>query len=222
MYHNGPLPFDKLFSSVRLAHKYNIPEVERRGIEALRRHLTPSFSKRYPDAEVTFTHPSAYAIGIVILARLTDTPSLLPTALCLCGQMRGQQVKGWTRLDGSVEHLSKGDLIRSIYGSLELSHRSTKELLTLLNCDRGRLCTTAADCKAAMSSCIDYLKKSLATDGAWIVNVRAYTVTRAATGLCSHCRKWLRQLETDRTVAVWDDLPTIFDVEVEGWADEIL
>ncbi len=61
-----------------------------------------------PKQQASFEGP--HATGAVNLARLTDTPLMLPSALFWCCHLGGKLIDGWTREDGTVEHLSVADL----------------------------------------------------------------------------------------------------------------
>ncbi|KAI1795330.1 hypothetical protein LXA43DRAFT_1090978 [Ganoderma leucocontextum] len=83
--------FDELAAVIRLAHKYNVPQVQDQALPHIA--LKP-----------------AHSIGVINLACLTDMPSLLSVAFYDCAHRGSALLDGWTHEDGTVEHLSDADL----------------------------------------------------------------------------------------------------------------
>ncbi len=97
-YHGtSPRTFNEISAAIRLAHKYHIQDVQDQALASLK---TGMYSSDFDDwfmpptlACLKDLKPSA-AISVVNLARLTDTPSLLPGALYLCSHLGGRLLDG--------------------------------------------------------------------------------------------------------------------------------
>ena len=111
------VPFDILASLIRMAHKYMVQDVLDDALSRLKKYYTSdlsawqnsSFRARYVKAKKERA-PTAIA-----LARLTDTPSLLPTAFLTCIEL---STRYHVAPDGSVAYptavLAYPDLARVI------------------------------------------------------------------------------------------------------------
>ncbi|TFK83460.1 hypothetical protein K466DRAFT_498434 [Polyporus arcularius HHB13444] len=80
-----PLPSLYAFSAIiRLSHKYNIQHLEEQALNALKKHYCDTlnaYDERAPVFEASQTIGDthrAYMVEVIELARLTNTPSLLP------------------------------------------------------------------------------------------------------------------------------------------------
>ncbi len=117
--------FSELHAAVHLAHKYQCPDVEARALSVLKRYYAPTFYtyNRYSVvASALATPPPSAAVAAINIARLTDTPSLLPFAFYLITTAAPSCiVDGYTRRDGSVEHLSAHDFEVCIGARSELA-----------------------------------------------------------------------------------------------------
>lgn len=116
--HRLQYSFDDIINCIRLAHKYNIQDVLEDSLQELKRYFPvdlTSWKNRPPIL------PRAKAILAVNIARLTDTPTILPAALYDCSQLSGDQlIHGVQRADGSTETLSPEDLLRCFNGKMRL------------------------------------------------------------------------------------------------------
>ncbi|PIL26537.1 hypothetical protein GSI_12295 [Ganoderma sinense ZZ0214-1] len=103
--------FDEIAAVIRLAHKYHIPPVEEQALRMLQAHYFPRDFDVYCNIAPQGTQP-IQCITAVNLARLTNTPHILPSALYVCCYVGGKLVDGRTHEDGTVEHLATDDLRR--------------------------------------------------------------------------------------------------------------
>ncbi|KAI1792557.1 hypothetical protein LXA43DRAFT_1093523 [Ganoderma leucocontextum] len=117
---DGPQPtkvsFEQLFAVTRLSHKYQVDDILQQAISLLRTYYTtrPDCSTKTRTRCDAFT--ATQAIGAVNLARLTETPVILPRALFHCASIGPSILAGWTREDGTVEHLNPADVTRALKG----------------------------------------------------------------------------------------------------------
>ena len=129
---------------VRLAHKYHIQPVQDQAIAALRLFdFTDDFDTYFTGVANntrSLMTKDAHAIGAVNIARLTDTPSMLPFALYHCAYLGGALLEGWKRRDGTVEQLSHADLQRCIDGRVTLAEEQRILIYQLLNEEAGEEC----------------------------------------------------------------------------------
>ena len=153
------------------------------------------------------------------LARLTDTPSVLPTALYVCCSLEGRVLDGWRRPDGSVEYLSHADLKRCIAGRNALAAKAVEELVHLLSLVPCVMCQSNFDSDCKIALCAELDECDLPIDS-WLIESYADLVNHmASTGgsLCDQCSEYLRVCGEKRQKILWKALPEIFDVAVEGW-----
>ncbi|KAL1938106.1 hypothetical protein VTO73DRAFT_11935 [Trametes versicolor] len=111
----GGLTFDQVSSVIRIAHKYEISDVQRQALDVLKIWFPSDFDafdawRTSPPEGLKKTH----AIAAVNIARLTNTPDILPLALYMCVTLRGYILNGWRRQDGTIEHLDSEDLRRCL------------------------------------------------------------------------------------------------------------
>ncbi|KAI1795316.1 hypothetical protein LXA43DRAFT_1080214 [Ganoderma leucocontextum] len=200
--------FDETSSVVRLAHKYHIQSVQDQAMRALQEFFTTDFIAPYTLQRrpqwISVTR--IQCIGAVNLARLTDTPLLLPAALYTCCFLRGELLDGWTREDGTVEHLCMEDLKRCLNASIELGRQECFVVSRLFCPVPLQRCHdpnfgSCADCLgnvARSTMCMDIIVR-------W---------GRSGTG----CKAVLLERTQAERRRIWDGLPQILGITVEGWA----
>ncbi|KAI1795299.1 hypothetical protein LXA43DRAFT_1090948 [Ganoderma leucocontextum] len=116
------------------AHKYHISSVQDQEICALQEScLTSDFNVHFGPPNPQISMKSVHYIGAVNLARLTDTPLMLPLALYRCCYLGGKLLDGWTREDGTVEYLSPEDVKRCFNARIVLSRREVLLVSRLLD-----------------------------------------------------------------------------------------
>ena len=230
------MTINQISSITRLAHKYDIEDVQRQALAALKTDLTDYDRFCHPkgtpavlfegEGDIQPNVPrfgegqaSQCAIGIVNLARLTDTPSLLPAALYICSNLGDAVLDGWTREDGTTEYLSEQDLRLCINGRYALA----KKGLSMVSHLFGHLTSDA--CRDP-SNCYEKLRRALAdvVDDGNPAEARIMLpfdtfleFTQIEDSLCDPCEEEMRQRIRDVRRDAWRDLPWIFRLRVEGW-----
>ncbi|PIL26497.1 hypothetical protein GSI_12255 [Ganoderma sinense ZZ0214-1] len=195
--------FDELSAVIRLAHKYNIQQVEEQAIAFLQEY-------GFPTSFAAYSHPStkphivlnpAHSIGVANLAHLIDTPSLLPLALFHCVFLGSKIFDGCTHEDGSVEYLPEADLRRCFDARAVLADERTLLLRRvhdlLLRTDLTRLVNPLEDWRMMIDA--------LGGHGV----------------LCRPCTQELLERNRRERKKLFDTLPKIFNITVEGWGTEL-
>ena len=108
----GPtVDIDFIAAIIRLDHKYELKGLYEQAIGYLTKFYTTSFEAWDDGSNALEWRPEPEdAIVAVNLARLTNTPSILPTALYVCVMIGPDVAMGVERADGTREHLSYEDL----------------------------------------------------------------------------------------------------------------
>ena len=194
-------------------------------MDYLRKYYTDDFDAWYPS---TFVRPPAFhpahSIAVVNLARLTNAPRMLPTALMDCCTLRAEIVDGLLREDGTRETLAPADLGRCFVGRTRMAQASARIAHGMFRQDVAPKCRNPACCARVLQrllneladarddviSCVDWY-------ASWMVYVDARDEGRE---LCARCYKMLERERPKRLQReVWMNLPAMMgvDSEVEGW-----
>ena len=219
-----PLTFDQAAAVVRLAHKYDLPDVSDQALALLEEHAFPPDSPRAPQPlpNPTLIVHDINAIGAVNLARLVDRPALLISALHRCTALGSAVLDGWTREDGQVEHLAPGDLKLCMDAHVPLQRaRVTLFVECAYNENPHRHCATPGKCAIALRAVQDAMfreefRQPRATLDAWETPVGE----RAdACGACRCCREMVEGCDASARGDAWVGLPETFGIEVAGWGE---
>ena len=209
-----PIEFPELFAVVRLAHKYNIEEMLGQALHILKLFYTTSFRQyeRESYSHVNFVRPKlVHHIGAVNLARLTNTPSMLPLALYHCCGLSGSVIDGWKRGSGETEYLSMQDIKALIDGRDDLSGRGFAMLLNILDPYPAQGCTQPSLCGISLASLVRSVERDSVGDYA-MLDGWATEIKRLARELeiCRRCRNAVLKRDVAERREVWEQLPSIF------------
>lgn len=116
---------------IRLANKYQIEDVEKRALSALSLIFTSYRWRRIHVETQSSEEDRVFAIAAVNLARLTNTPSVLPSAFYHCALLGSKVLSGFAREYGTVEYLSEDDLGRCMDGIAKLTAATASSKLSL-------------------------------------------------------------------------------------------
>ncbi len=214
--------FEEVAALVRLAHKYHIQQVEDQALAALQlfdfKSNFKAFRKGMPKKNKLVNKPEEY-IGAVNLARLTDTPSMLPLALYNCAYLDSTVLDGWKRRDGTVEQLSPSDLRRCLDGHVELGREQFSVLLGLFEAAHSANCECPDHCQESLRIIRDTVVPDWdSTDNMaladWTADIHGYA---SKYSLCESCEEMLVDRNRQERRKIWNRLPEIFDIEVKGW-----
>ncbi|EIW56954.1 uncharacterized protein TRAVEDRAFT_49766 [Trametes versicolor FP-101664 SS1] len=199
----------------RLAHKYQADELQAQALTCLKSYYAPShyssWAKKGLQEDIHFL-PSFrpdYAIGVVALARLTDTLEMLPLAFYDCARLGDNVREGWKRKDGTVETLSDADLQRCFDGAAAMRRRAAaaaaKVFAPTPRCDEG--CTSQGRIHDMYDRVTEYglLDEPLEP---W-----ASTIESAAQGVCETCMEQLLDRADMHRRELWWELPSFFGLE---------
>ena len=175
-----------------------------------------SYSSLSPVSQIPL-EPTHY-IGIVNLARLTDTPTLLPLALYNCAYLGSSILDGWIREDGTIEHLSCADVRRCIDAGVILTDERTLLLSRLLDARPSRECVSRIACIAELRRVHDIVLRSDFTRRLRPLHDWTGTIIALEEGSpCGRCREELLARNKGERKRLFDSLPEIFGITVEGW-----
>ncbi|EIW56895.1 uncharacterized protein TRAVEDRAFT_127777 [Trametes versicolor FP-101664 SS1] len=214
----------RAFAVARMAHKYQMHDMLALVVKYLRRSFPADFRQwdASPFSCIPSSDEAVLAIGAVNLARLIDEPSLLPTTLFVCCSLKAADLlKGYTREDGSAEHLALED----IAGLLDARGRLTEK--TLILAARIFALRVSKKC-AAPDTCREALEMMLEGVGRYaemFAGPNVLTSWLEAYGMfadlcCERCRVMLRERDEKERRAVWDELPEIMGVQVANWVQD--
>ncbi|KAL6308557.1 hypothetical protein BKA93DRAFT_519250 [Sparassis latifolia] len=133
---SGPVEFSTVLSLIRLGHKYEMTTLRDGALERLKTCFPADFEEWCEldeDGSAYVTMKPEDAIAAVNLARLTQTDSILPSALygCCCLDTH-TLLHGMRHADGSSDKLSQEDLERCVEGRIKLMEANTRELRWVL------------------------------------------------------------------------------------------
>ncbi|PIL26499.1 hypothetical protein GSI_12257 [Ganoderma sinense ZZ0214-1] len=224
--------FDELFAVIRLAHKYNIPQVLEQALASLRESgFTTSFAaySRLPSNPESALDPRCdpgqHNIGVVNVARLIDAPSLLPVALYHCTYLGSELFDGWTRDDGTIEHLSDADLRLCVDARAVLVHAHTVLLFSVFDGTVSAGCAKRTRCAAGLRDAQRvFVHAEALAQGyqplrySW---AEAVLMLEERKKVCGSCAREMLERAKNGQKEIFDKLPKIFGITVEGWgADE--
>ncbi|KAI1795294.1 hypothetical protein LXA43DRAFT_992260 [Ganoderma leucocontextum] len=222
--------FDEVFAVISLAHKYNIQDVEAQALNALRDN---GFSSDFALCSNLDRQPRVTAInsiGVVILARLTDASTMLPLALFQCTIPGSVDiVRGWKREDGTVEHLSPEDLARCINGRNALVPHEILLPSRFFKNEPSSDCRTGTQCLEVLRNMLVFVSgdEKLSTRRAlddWTMVLRQFATLGIPTlqggryiRVCTYCEAELLARHQRERMRMWELLPEVFGVTVDGW-----
>ncbi|KAL1946218.1 hypothetical protein VTO73DRAFT_15345 [Trametes versicolor] len=204
--------FTQLSSFVRLGHKYGIVDVEQQALACLKTYFTNKFDlwESFCPGLFGYRHAAlclSSGIEAIHLARLTATPEMLPVAFYICA-LRGEAVlDGWTRADGTVEHLAPEDLRRAIKGFGTLRFESHRLLTDQFDVTVSVTCTTPAICNLILGR--NYLCQ-LDDRSPWPLHPWQQYISLP--DLCKQCSYHLTEHSRAERRKLWRRLPAIFDL----------
>lgn len=141
-----------------MAHKYQMHDMLALVVKYLRRSFPADFRQwdASPFSCVPSPDEAVLAIGAVNLARLIDEPSLLPTALFVCCSLKATDLlKGYTREDGSVEHLALEDIAGLLDARGGLTEKTLFLAARIFALRVSKTCTAPDTCREALEMMLE-------------------------------------------------------------------
>ncbi|KAH9916613.1 uncharacterized protein BXZ73DRAFT_53726 [Epithele typhae] len=243
---NSRIEIDFISAVVRLDHKYELKGLYDQAMSYLTTYYTTNFNTWADGKNASDWSPDPiHAITAINLARLTNTPSILPTAFYILCTLGPEIALGARRADGTKEQLSPGDLFQLLSMKEKLCAANMNTAYALFRTQSSGHCSNAG----GYSCCADVIRKVLdaagqgkgphalasacALDG-WMENVEAYAATapppppqhvnaymmmytQSQRALCKGCRTYLQSRERELRRGVWRKLPEYAGVTVANW-----
>ncbi|RDX48935.1 hypothetical protein OH76DRAFT_1351645 [Lentinus brumalis] len=222
--------FDQVCAVIRLAHKYHVEDIERQALSALKAYYTDDFDQfENMDDDDDDTLPIAFAdvsvphaVAAINIARLTDTPSILPLAFYHCCVLGGKVLDGYAREDGTIDHLEREDVKKCMDGRNALGREALRIILRIFRDETCDQCPTPTKCILALPGMlVDAVNLESSADCNVLNSWTGFMNDIAQLwGLCEVCRHALAARDVKERRVTWRRLPEIFQLEVEGWDDE--
>ncbi|KAH9834005.1 uncharacterized protein C8Q71DRAFT_838244 [Rhodofomes roseus] len=221
--HHVRLDFSVVAALIRLSHKYQIQYVHEDYLSRMKSCFCTD-ADQWNEAYIKYGSSSmAYvntdAIQAVNIARLTDTVSILPSALLVCCHLDANELlNGSRRLDDNLERLSKQDIASCINARQEILYHAIKasmEFLLTPGIPHPEECETQDRCR----DCIERLRAiflEMHTAGG-LLSTAFLTRTALIRGnrLCGNCRDALckDEAEVQPQRHLWAELPGLLGIE---------
>ncbi|RDX43636.1 hypothetical protein OH76DRAFT_1409885 [Lentinus brumalis] len=207
--------FAALAAWIRLGHKYEMHTLLTDALDYLRPYYPDKFDARVQAA----AYAGVCAIGVVNLARLTSSHTLLPAALLACSRLSAEELAdGLYYEDGSWECLSGNDMWLCCVKKEAIVADCMAASLVILDsatlpshCKSPQKCTTNVQRALHDPNNIGLLTGRVGAENkAWWSFVNGLA-------LCALCRRfvWDRYIEERRSF--WHRLPILFGISVPGW-----
>ena len=142
-----------------MAHKYAVQDVLDHALSRLQKYYTNDLAA-WRDAATRARYiqvNDAQAFGVIELARLTNTPSLLPTAFLTCTTLLTSSLSN----EGVpvLSSLPSPDQLLLLIGREYLLHVCSERPLRLLAAAQATGCTTPAACRAARAAPLSAIRE---------------------------------------------------------------
>lgn len=164
-------------------------------------------------------------MGVVNIARLTQSHTILPTALVVCCDALCSRslLFGVEREDGTLETLDDDDLVRCVSAKRDLIRASTKAVLAAFAPFDTPRCEHHSECQQEFRNfLLPYFVENLEVItrehlfSTWDCLVDDDLLCQVA--ICDQCVEHLGERVRSEQKKVWERLPEILDLgEIDGW-----
>ncbi|KAI1787704.1 hypothetical protein LXA43DRAFT_1028014 [Ganoderma leucocontextum] len=212
------VPFEVLASLIRMGHKYALQDILDHALSRLKKYYTNDLSAwKDPESRARYvTATDDDAPTVVTLGRLTNTPSLLPTALLVCTEIAADY---WEESDGSIvsriASLPVSDQLQLTAAKASLAEACATRPLRLLASVPCPGCMRSAFCRAAREAPLDALRDrdvlpSFSDHNALKPVAETFWGDVHWRRLCANCREVLLEIDEIEIKVLWGSLPDIF------------
>ncbi|OJT07015.1 hypothetical protein TRAPUB_2145 [Trametes pubescens] len=220
-----PYSMDAVAAIVRLSHKYQIDHLLAQGLALLMEQYTDDFEAwKTPGRALPIAARDVDAITAINIAHLTNTPSLLPLAFLAVSRAGTNMLRGCVRDGRGIERLAFPDIERVLNGRVAWCESSSKAIARVFapdnasaGCPERRRCMRILATKA--SDLDDVLERMYRSDVVYTWTDE-FDEEDEDTGhkLCDSCRDMIDARELEERKWLWDELPAMFNLTVEGWS----
>ena len=221
---NASLP--AICACIRIGHKYQIDSLVEESLKYLRKYY-PSTMDGFCKNHGKTLNPT-WAITVVNLARLTGAHYLLPMALADCCRLGASIVYGVAgqTADGTREHLSITDIGLCFQAKdrlVEARVQAFARMFDDLKAAREDVCECEdaddEDFEQVHGELLDGEIAGLCSPNVW--DSLAVRIWERIPEICKPCRKALFEAEREQQKAIFERLPDLVGVTVEGWGNDI-
>ena len=220
---------------VRMAHKYNIPDLKRDALARIQELYTDNYYDFYvPEAS---GGPLSYqwedAFQVVRLAHLTGVKSMLPVALYLCcmsplffSTRDMVELAARCREQGEVS-LPEEDMFRCIRAQPHLVRASIQLLASTFEGGLSGLCTGSQRCKSSYKRLLHTLLSMHSDSVPGDVDCLSIQLRDLLEDycpdayFCDACKRRFDHNHRECRKAIWKELPCYLELEIDGWAREL-
>lgn len=213
---------DVVAAIVRLSHKYQIESLLAEGLSILTEFYTANFEDWIKTDRPTRLQASTLdAVTAIDLGYLTNTPSILPLAY-LYASDAGFLAHGDGRVGADLARalLDRGDYARLANGRLAFMKASSQALVRILMpsqyCRDEELCGNNFCATACgLSDCLERLYAEPCRVHTW---ANEYKDSDGDDAVCDECQQMIAARELGERQRIWQKLPDMFSVQVDGWS----
>ncbi|KAH9916571.1 uncharacterized protein BXZ73DRAFT_105765 [Epithele typhae] len=218
VYRGARIPFEEVVAVARLAHRFDVRHALHAALQHLTKFYTTDFRSHHDHSHSRdLDVPSdECAVAAIQIARLTNTPSILPLAFYLCSlhecpngylDPRLRMRFEWRPLHGPVEDLPAEDRDVCLKGVWELCEAMVGRYEKVY--DGG------AGCREECARARRRLFEATNAHGEYLMTRREEV---AVDGLCGKCAADVRARMRRIRVALWNGIPGFFSLPVpRGW-----
>lgn len=204
--------YHEISAQIRLGHKYQIEQMVQRNLKHLQKYYAEDCSSWF---DVSPLEPPGFleeqVIGVVNLARLTGTDSILPTAILGCSCLYSDTLlKGMTLEDGSHETLCPDDIGRCLSSKWETTEASVWLLHKVFSVGPADDCIRPPQCRPIIQKMLDGVMsdKKDAVKLMWWEDWRPYMEeVDEDRELCKGCFDMLHSRKCEEHRKLFDRLP---------------
>lgn len=212
------MPFASIAALIRLANKYQFRSILDEGLKRMKSCFTDCLlvydvvERKKGSARMSFVESDA--IAAVAIARLTNTPSILPLALYMCSQLDPDIItNGIARANGFVDRLSPADQLGCLRARAMLRddvYVAAYNIVRPTCAHAFGVCVCAKTIKTTAQELWKYEDSALARHRA--LQNWDDIIDRVAGDLCPGCVSLLRRRTAKERRTIWEKLPKIFGV----------
>ncbi|OJT08535.1 hypothetical protein TRAPUB_541 [Trametes pubescens] len=228
------ISFIYLSALVRMGHKYEIQDLVDEGIARLKKYY-PTNPMKWENIRRRETYLETCATAaprVIALARLTDTPILLPGALLDCCMLATlTEADMFLRNATGPIHCSElkelpSDMrARVMAGTALLTTARAARTLGVLRTVPDSCCRQPERCALAVQRTLQDIDMDSLREATrvrhWYEPLHAWLWEDGEGTLCRMCNAAATQADATMRMEEWINLPKTFDIEVEGWPESV-